>query len=50
MNDPKFNEAEKLFEQTKPARTVTEYEREQQRVRANLVRLRAERMAREAAR
>jgi hypothetical protein len=48
MNDPKFNEAEKLFDQAKPAPVMTECEREQQRVRANFERLRAERLAREA--
>jgi hypothetical protein len=48
MNDPKFNEAEKLFEQTKPAPTVTAYEREQQAFMANYDRLKAERLAREA--
>jgi hypothetical protein len=48
MNDTKFNEAEKLFEQTKPAPVMTEYEREQHRARSNLERLRAERLARES--
>jgi hypothetical protein len=50
MNDPKFTEAMALFEKTKPAPTLTEYQREQQRIRANLEQLRAERLAREAAR
>jgi hypothetical protein len=48
MTDPKFHEAEKLFEQIKPAPVMTEYEREQQRAMANYDRLRAERLAREA--
>ena len=48
MNDPKFHEAEKLFEQTKQAPVMTAYEREQQRVRDNFERLKAERLAREA--
>jgi hypothetical protein len=49
MNDTKFTEAEKLFQETKPAPapTMTEYQREQQRVRQNYDRLRAERLARE---
>jgi hypothetical protein len=47
MNDTKFNEAQTLFEKTKPAPIVTEYEREQQRIRDNYERLRAERLARE---
>jgi hypothetical protein len=47
MNDPKFHEAENLFQQTKPAPVMTEYEREQQHAMANYERLRAERLARE---
>jgi hypothetical protein len=48
MNDTKFNEAQKLFDQTKPAPTMTAYEREQQAFRLNYERLRAERLARES--
>jgi len=48
MNDPKFTEAQKLFEQTKPAPSAT-YAKEQQAFHANRERLKAERLAREAA-
>jgi hypothetical protein len=48
MNDTRFNEAEKLFEQIKPAPTMTAYDREQQALIENYKRLRAERLAREA--
>jgi hypothetical protein len=41
-------EASKLFRQIEPAPTLSEYQREQQAIRANLERLRAERLAREA--
>ena len=40
-------EAAKLFRQIEPAPTLSEYQREQQAIRANLERLRAERLARE---
>jgi hypothetical protein len=48
MNDPKFQEAEKLFQQTKPAPVMTAYEREQQAFMTNYDRLKAERLARES--
>jgi hypothetical protein len=48
MNDTKFEEASKLFRRIETAPTMTEYEREQQAVRANYERLKAERLAREA--
>src|ERR1700681_3690920 len=35
MRDTKFKEALKLFEQAQPAPTLTEYQREQQAIRAN---------------
>jgi hypothetical protein len=47
MNDPNFEAAMALFEKPKPAPTVTEYEREQQAIRLNFERLKAERLARE---
>ena len=43
------DEAERLFARPQPAQTISEYEREQQRIRANMERLKAERLAREAA-
>ena len=39
----------KVFEQAKPVETISEYEKEQQAMRANFERLKAERLAREAA-
>jgi hypothetical protein len=39
----------RVFEQAKPAPTVSEYEREQQAIRSNFEGLKAERLAREAA-
>jgi hypothetical protein len=45
MNDPK-QQAEQLFKEQKPTSTMTEYEREQEKIRANLERLRKERVAR----
>jgi hypothetical protein len=49
MNDPKIEAAQKLFEQIELAPTMSSYQQEQQRVRLNFERLRAERLAREAA-
>jgi hypothetical protein len=48
MNNPKFQEASRLFQQPGPAPTMTAYEREQQVFHANRERLKAERLAREA--
>jgi hypothetical protein len=48
MNDPKFQEASKLFAQLKPVPSATSYELEQQRIRENHQRLKAARLAREA--
>jgi hypothetical protein len=47
MNDPK-QQAEQLFKEQKPTTTMSEYEREQEKIRANLERLRRERLARDA--
>jgi hypothetical protein len=44
-----LEEASKLFRRIEPAPTVSEYEREQQAIRLNYDRLRAERLARETA-
>jgi hypothetical protein len=50
MNDQTLQEANRLFEETtKPAPIMTAYEREQQAIRANYERLKAERLARETA-
>jgi hypothetical protein len=49
MNDTTLEEAQRLFRQPAPAPTMTEYQLEQQRIRANYERLKAERLAREAA-
>jgi hypothetical protein len=49
MNDTNLEEALQLFNQPVPAPTMTEYQLEQQRIRANYERLKAERLAREAA-
>jgi hypothetical protein len=48
MNDNKFDEVERLFHQPKPAPIMTAYQCEQQRIRLNFERLKAERLAREA--
>jgi hypothetical protein len=48
MNDTNLEEALRLFEKPKPAPTMT-YRQEQQRLLENYHRLRAERLAREAA-
>jgi hypothetical protein len=40
-------EAERLFGRTKPAPVMTEYQREQEAIRLNFERLKAERLARE---
>jgi hypothetical protein len=47
MSDPK-EVAAQLFKEAKPAPPMTEYQREQEKIRANLERLRRERLAREA--
>jgi hypothetical protein len=47
MNDPK-QQAEQFFKEPKPTSTMSEYEREQEKIRANLERLRKERLARQA--
>jgi hypothetical protein len=49
MHDPK-QEAEQLFKEQKPTSTKSAYELEQEKIRANLERLRKERQARDAAR
>jgi hypothetical protein len=48
MNDTNLEAALRLFEKPKPAPAMT-YQQEQQRIRANYERLKAERLAREAA-
>jgi hypothetical protein len=48
MNHPKFNEAEKLIQQTKPAPVINDYELDQLAFRANYEQLKAARLAREA--
>jgi hypothetical protein len=45
MNDPK-QQAEQLFKEQKPTLTKSAYELEQEKIRANLERLRRERLAR----
>jgi hypothetical protein len=47
MNDPK-QQAEEFFKEPKPTSTMSDYEREQDKIRANLERLRRERLARDA--
>jgi hypothetical protein len=47
MNDPK-QQAEQLFKEPKPTSTMSEYLIEQEKIRANLERLRKERLARDA--
>jgi hypothetical protein len=42
------NEILKVFEQAKPVETISEYQREQQAMRANLERLKRERLQRES--
>jgi hypothetical protein len=49
MNDTTLEEAQRLFKQPAPAPTMTEYQLEQMRIRANYERLKAERLTREAA-
>jgi len=49
MTDPKYDEALALFDQPKPAPAMTTYQREQQRIRDNHQRQKAERLAREEA-
>jgi hypothetical protein len=48
-NDLQNGEARKAFRQLEEKRPLTEYEKEQRAVRKNFERLRAERLAREAA-
>jgi len=47
MNDPK-KQAEEFFKEPKPTSSMSEYQIEQEKIRANLERLRRERSAREA--
>jgi hypothetical protein len=47
MNDQALQEAEKFFQQPKPAPSVSAYELEQEAIRLNFERLKAERLARE---
>jgi hypothetical protein len=47
MNDP-MEEAAKVFKTAEPQHRIREYEREQQAIRNNHQRLKAERLAREA--
>jgi hypothetical protein len=47
MSDPE-DEAEQLFKDPKPAPAKSEYQLEQEKIRANFQRLRAERLARGA--
>jgi hypothetical protein len=47
MNDPK-QQAEEFFKEPKPPLTLSDYAREQEKIRANLERLRRERLARDA--
>jgi hypothetical protein len=47
MTDPK-TEASKLFKQEQPTSTLSDYEREQQAIKANYEKLKAERLARES--
>jgi hypothetical protein len=47
MTDPKL-EASKIFKQLEPTPRMSEYEREQESIRQNRERLKAERLAREA--
>jgi hypothetical protein len=49
MTDPKL-EASKMFKQEVPASAMSEYEREQDAIRKNRERLKAERLAREMVR
>jgi hypothetical protein len=49
MNDQILEEAERLFKQFKPVLTISEYAREQQAIRSNFERLKAQRRAREEA-
>jgi hypothetical protein len=49
MNDQILEDAERLFEQTKPVPTISEYEKEQRAIRSNYERLKRERLEREAA-
>jgi hypothetical protein len=44
-NQNDYQRIQKVFEQAKPVETISEYEKEQQAMRANLERLKAERLA-----
>jgi hypothetical protein len=48
MKERILEEAERLFIQVEPAPNISEYEREQQAIRANFERRKAERLARES--
>jgi hypothetical protein len=48
MSGTTIEAAQQLFEKVEPAPPITEYEREQQRIRANYERLKAERLERES--
>jgi hypothetical protein len=50
MNDQNLEAAERLFEPARPAPAISECAREQQSIRANNQRLKAERLAHEARR
>jgi hypothetical protein len=49
MNERILEAAERLFEPAQTKATINEYDREQQAIRANLSRLKSERLARERA-
>jgi hypothetical protein len=49
MKERILEEAERLFEQAKPLKAISEYQKEQQAIRSNFERLKAQRLAREAA-
>jgi hypothetical protein len=48
MSDQKIKEAQRLFKPEPTPTTVNEYQLEQQRIRANYERLKAERLKRES--
>jgi hypothetical protein len=50
MNDQILEEALRIFEPAQTAPAISEYEREQQAIRSNFERLKAERLARESKR
>jgi hypothetical protein len=49
MNDRNLEDARRLFEQAKPAPTISEYDIEQKAHQKNRERLKSERLVREAA-